>query len=64
VAWATVVVRRLDPGLAAGPAAGLAVWLVHATLDWDWEMPALTLVAIALAGMLCAAADREKPQLR
>jgi hypothetical protein len=64
VAWATVVVRRLDPRLAAGPTAGLAVWLVHATLDWDWEMPALTLVAIVLAGMLCAAADPENPPLR
>jgi hypothetical protein len=36
-------------GLAAGPAAALALWAVHAGLDWDWEMPALTLVALALA---------------
>jgi O-antigen ligase len=45
---------RSDPGLAAGPAAGLAVWAAHAGLDWDWEMPAVTLVALALAGALVA----------
>jgi O-antigen ligase/polysaccharide polymerase Wzy-like membrane protein len=38
--------------LAAGPAAGALTWALHAGLDWDWEMPALTLVAIALAGLL------------
>jgi hypothetical protein len=37
---------RADPGVAAA----LAVWAVHAGVDWDWEMPALTLVAVALAG--------------
>jgi O-antigen ligase len=41
--------RRDRAGLAAGPAAALALWAVHAGLDWDWEMPALTLVALALA---------------
>ena len=52
-----VAARRLwraDPGLAAGPIAGLAVWAVHAGLDWDWEMPAVTLVALALAMALVA----------
>jgi O-antigen ligase len=49
--------HRRAPGAAAGPAAALAVWLVHAGLDWDWEMPALTLVAIALMGALVALAD-------
>jgi hypothetical protein len=29
---------------------------VHACLDWDWEMPALTLVAVACAGALLSAA--------
>ncbi len=40
---------RSDPGLAAGPVAAFAVWGAHAGLDWDWEMPAVTLVALALA---------------
>ncbi len=46
-----------DPALAAGPASALVVWAVHAGVDWDWEMPALTLVAVTLAGMLLARAE-------
>jgi hypothetical protein len=30
---------------------------VHAGVDWDWEMPALTLVAVLLAGMLLAVGE-------
>jgi len=44
--------HRRDPAFAAGPVAALAVWGLHASLDWDWEMPALTLVAVTLAGVL------------
>jgi hypothetical protein len=40
------------PALAAGPLAGLVAYAAHAPLDWDWQMPAVTLVAIVLAGML------------
>jgi hypothetical protein len=46
-----------DRALAAGPVAALVTWLLHAALDWDWEMPAVTLVAVVLAGMLVARAD-------
>jgi hypothetical protein len=45
--------RRALPALA-GSVAALAAWALHAGLDWDWEMPALTLVAIVLAGHLLA----------
>jgi O-antigen ligase/polysaccharide polymerase Wzy-like membrane protein len=45
-----------------GIAAGLAVYAAHSAIDWDWEMPALTLVAVVLAGAALAAADRA-PQL-
>ena len=38
---------RNDP-LVAGAAAAYVAFLVHAGLDWDWEMPAVTLV-----GLLC-----------
>jgi O-antigen ligase len=51
---------RSDVAVAAGPAAAALVWAVHAGLDWDWEMPALTGVAILLAGLLlgrCEAAS-------
>jgi hypothetical protein len=49
--------RRLwlaDPGLAAGPMAALVLWGAHTGIDWDWEMPALTMVALALAAALIA----------
>jgi O-antigen ligase len=52
VALAARRVHRYDPGLAAGPIAGLTLWALHAAIDWDWEMPALTLAAVVLAGML------------
>ena len=55
---ATVSVVRHDPGLAAGPAAALAVWGAHSAIDWDWELPAVTLVAAVLAGVLLARAQR------
>lgn len=42
------------PQVAAGPIAGCVVYLAHAPLDWDWEMPAVTLVALILAGALLA----------
>lgn len=37
--------------LAGAAAGGYAAYLVHAGLDWDWEMPAVT-----LAGLVCGAA--------
>lgn len=43
--------RRAGP-LAAGPIAALVVYIAHAPLDWDWELPALTLVAAVLAGLV------------
>ncbi len=54
---------RRAPALAAGPTAAMVVWLVHAGLDWDWEMPALTGVALLLAAATLAAHDegRDRP---
>lgn len=49
VATALVRLYRLDRAAAAGVAAGLAAWAFHAGLDWDWEMPAVTLPALLLA---------------
>jgi O-antigen ligase len=43
---------QVAPRVVAGPIAGCVVYLAHAPLDWDWEMPAVTLVAIVLAGAL------------
>ena len=33
-----------------GRAPRRAAWLLHATIDWDWQLPAVTLPAIVLAG--------------
>jgi O-antigen ligase len=48
----------LDPGLSAGWIAVVSMWAVHSGLDWDWEMPAVTLFAFVLVGAILAQADR------
>ena len=40
------------PAEAAAVAAAFTVWLAHASVDWDWEMPALTGIAIVLSASL------------
>ena len=37
--------------------AAFAAFLAHAAVDWDWEMPAVTLTALACAAALLASAD-------
>jgi hypothetical protein len=54
VALAAARAMRARPGLAAGPVAALVVYLVHSPLDWDWQMPALSLVVFVLAGLVLA----------
>ena len=58
VALAARRVWRIAPGLVAGPIAGFVVWAAHAAVDWDWEMPAVTLLAIILAGAVLAACEQ------
>jgi hypothetical protein len=62
VAIAAARAWRIDAARAAGPAAVLAVWATHSALDWDWQMPALTLVALVLAGLVVAIADEREVQ--
>ncbi len=52
------------PALAAGPIAGAVAYLAHSPLDWDWEMPAVTLIALLLVGVLLVLAESEAPELR
>jgi hypothetical protein len=48
-----VALRRGRPAEIAPAAAGAySAFLVHAALDWDWEIPLLTLLALALAASL------------
>jgi O-antigen ligase len=53
--------RRVAPVLAGGPIAGLVVYLAHSPLDWDWEMPAVTLIALVLAGAVIGLAELMRP---
>jgi O-antigen ligase len=59
---------RRDPATAAGACAATLAWFLHASIDWDWQMPAASLPAIALAGLLISAAeptaDRAAPARR
>jgi hypothetical protein len=47
---------------SAAVGAAFVVWLVHACLDWDWEMPALTGAALVLGASLFAAGRRRTKQ--
>lgn len=56
--------------MARGPArhagglvlAVVATWAIHAGVDWDWEMPALTIGVFALGGAVLAAAPGAGPR--
>ena len=49
---------------AAAVAAAFTVWFVHACVDWDWEMPALTGTALVLAAALFQRGRRRRPHSR
>jgi O-antigen ligase len=64
VAVPLVAVRRRDPMVAAAAGAYVA-FVVHAGVDWDWEMPAVTLAGLFCgAALLVAARPDEVPPLR
>jgi hypothetical protein len=64
VAAGVVRLYRLDASSAAGPAAALAAWAFHAGVDWDWEMPAVTLIALVLAAAAIASSEEGDAPLR
>jgi tetratricopeptide (TPR) repeat protein len=49
---------RPERAAAAAAVAVFAYWLLHASVDWFWEFPALTLPAIAMLGLATAVAPR------
>jgi O-antigen ligase len=49
---------RRAPCLAPGACAVTTVWILHASIDWDWQLPAVTLPALIAAGALIAAAEQ------
>jgi O-antigen ligase len=57
------VVARTSPVVPAAVGA-LAAYLAHAAVDWDWEVPALTVTALLVAAALaCGADERREPLL-
>jgi hypothetical protein len=60
-----LAIRRARAAPLAAAAVGAYVaFLVHAAIDWDWEMPAVTLAAVGCAvALLLAAHGAERPQL-
>ena len=57
VAAAAAQALRRSPGAAAGACAATLVWLLHASFDWDWQLPAVSLPAVVLAGALIVLAE-------
>ena len=55
VAGGRALERR--PEVAAGAFAVGTVWLLHASIDWDWQLPAVTLPALIAAGAVLAASE-------
>jgi hypothetical protein len=55
VPFAGAVARRRDDRVLWSAVVAVAtMWLVRAGIDWDWEMPAVTLPVIGLLGVACA----------
>ena len=46
--------RRQDRLLWSAGLALAVTWIVHAGVDWDWELPSVTLPIVALLGAACA----------
>jgi O-antigen ligase len=58
-------VRAAPPAERAAAAAGVALfayWLLHASVDWFWEFPALTGPGLAGLGLACALTPRGEAQ--
>jgi hypothetical protein len=58
IALAAVAALRHAHAEAVGPAAVVVAWALNTGIDWHWEMPAVTLVALACAARLLALAER------
>lgn len=63
LAFAASAALKRSPA-AVGLVAALIAYFAHAPLDWDWQMPALTLLAMVLAGALLAGELTSAPVLR
>jgi O-Antigen ligase len=58
------LVRVRAHRLASALAAGYVAFLVHAAVDWDWEIPAVVLLALLTGvGLLALGRDRTSPRV-
>jgi len=46
-----------SPAAAAGCCAAALAWFLHSSIDWNWQLPAVSLPAMVLAGALVAHAE-------
>ncbi|MDQ3769729.1 MAG: O-antigen ligase family protein [Actinomycetota bacterium] len=64
LATALTRVRSLPRGrerdMGAALLAGGCAWVVHGLVDWDWDIPAVTLPVLAFLGVLCARRPQER----
>jgi O-antigen ligase len=49
--------RRSDRPLYAAVLAAALIWMIHAGIDWDWEMPAVSLPIFVIAGAALGGAE-------
>jgi len=61
--WAAVRGARRSPERVALVAAG-AAWAVHMLVDWDWDIPGVTVFALLALGVAAAPAARGGPLRR
>lgn len=57
VANGAVRLQRAAPGAGAAAFGGLVAWSVHVSLDWGWEMPSVSLLAVLLAAAVVGAPE-------
>jgi hypothetical protein len=56
------LMRRRGTPYVPAAAAAYSAFLVHAGLDWDWEMPAVVVSALCVAGVIATAElDDDRP---
>jgi len=58
------IALRRGQTVLVGPIAGAyAAYLVHAASDWDWELPAVTLVALTCGAALVVSGERARRRI-
>ena len=56
--------RSASPGVALACLAAVGYWLFHASIDWFWELPALTGAAMMLLAIAASPTRTEAPPVR